>query len=38
VLSDGTTKRAMPLTIVNNVEQKVVSEAEIYDVAKDIFG
>jgi hypothetical protein len=38
VLSDGTTKRAMPLSIVKNDDQKIVSEAEIYDVAKDIFG
>jgi DNA polymerase III subunit gamma/tau len=38
VLSDGTTKRAMPLNIVKSSEEKVVTEAEIYDVAKDIFG
>ena len=38
VLSDGSTKRAMPLNIVKNIEEKVVTEAEIYDVAKDIFG
>jgi DNA polymerase-3 subunit gamma/tau len=38
VLSEGDKKREMPLKIVGKGEEKVVSEAEIYDVAKDIFG
>lgn len=38
VLSDGSTKRAVPLNIVKSGEEKMVTEAEIYDVAKDIFG
>ncbi|HWS49312.1 MAG TPA: DNA polymerase III subunit gamma/tau [Candidatus Methanoperedens sp.] len=38
VLSDGENKKSTPLTVVKNDNQKVMSEAEIYDVAKDIFG
>ncbi|MFA5025984.1 MAG: hypothetical protein WC503_05755, partial [Candidatus Shapirobacteria bacterium] len=38
VLADGESKRAVPFKIANNDEKKVVTEAEIYDVAKDIFG
>jgi len=38
VLADGNSKRVAPLTVVNNKEDKVISESEIYDVAKDIFG
>lgn len=38
ILAESGSKREMPLKIVNSSEQKVVSEAEIYDVAKDIFG
>jgi len=38
VLAEGGSKKEMPLKIVNNEKQKVVTEAEIYDVAKDIFG
>lgn len=38
VLGESGTKKEMPLKIENKGEEKVVSEAEIYDVAKDIFG
>ena len=38
ILGEGERKKEMPLKIENKGEEKVVSEAEIYDVAKDIFG
>lgn len=38
VLAEAGSKKEMPLKIVDNVAEKVVSETEIYDVAKDIFG
>lgn len=38
VLGESETRKEMPLKIENKGEEKVVSEAEIYDVAKDIFG
>jgi len=38
VLSDGESRKSTPLTVVKDESQKVMSEAEIYDVAKDIFG
>lgn len=38
ILGESETKKEMPLKIENKGEEKVVSEAEIYDVAKDIFG
>jgi DNA polymerase-3 subunit gamma/tau len=38
VLADGGSKRSLPLTITKDKENKVISESEIYDVAKDIFG
>jgi DNA polymerase-3 subunit gamma/tau len=38
VLADVERKKEMPLKVVDKVEEKIVSETEIYDVAKDIFG
>lgn len=38
VLSEGGSKREMPLNIPKNEEKVATTEAEIYDVAKDIFG
>lgn len=38
VLGENDSKKEMPLKIENKGEEKVVSETEIYDVAKDIFG
>lgn len=38
VLAEGGVKREVPLKIEDNEKSKVVSESEIYDVAKDIFG
>lgn len=38
ILGESKTKKEMPLKIENKGEEKVVSETEIYDVAKDIFG
>jgi DNA polymerase-3 subunit gamma/tau len=38
VLADGSSKRSLPLATTKDKENKVISESEIYDVAKDIFG
>jgi hypothetical protein len=38
VLAEGGAKKEVPLKIEDNQKSKVVTEAEIYDVAKDIFG
>lgn len=38
ILGESGNKRELPLRIENKGEEKVVTEAEIYDVAKDIFG
>lgn len=38
VLAEADSKRTMPMAIVNKGDEKVVSESEIYDVAKNIFG
>lgn len=38
ILAQADSKKTMPMAIVNKRDEKVVSESEIYDVAKNIFG
>jgi len=38
ILAETDSKRTIPMVIVNKGDEKVVSESEIYDVAKNIFG
>lgn len=38
ILAEADSKKILPIAIVNKEEKKLVSETEIYDVAKNIFG
>jgi len=38
ILAEADSKKTVPLVIVNKGDEKVVTESEIYDVAKNIFG
>jgi len=38
ILAEADSKKTMPMVIINKGDEKVVSESEIYDVAKNIFG